>query len=74
MPCFVGLDVAQAQLDMVVRPAGERWAVPHDAAGVVPLVERLPALHPTLMVLEATGSLERIATAALATAGLPVVI
>jgi transposase len=57
-----------------VRPSGERWAVPNDAGGVVTLVERLQALRPTLMVLEATGGLERIATAALATAGLPVVI
>jgi len=48
--------------------------VPNDAGGVVPLVERLQTLHPTLMVLEATGGLERVATAALATAGLPVVI
>jgi transposase len=48
--------------------------VPNDAGGVVTLVERLQALHPTLIVLEATGGLERVATAALATAGLPVVI
>ena len=73
-PCFVGIDVAKAQLDIAVRPCGERWAVPNDAGGVVTLVERLQALHPTLMVLEATGGLERVATAALATAGLPVVI
>ena len=57
-----------------VRPSGERWAVPHDAVGVVTLVERLQTLHPTLMVLEATGGLERVATAALATAGLPGVV
>jgi transposase len=74
VPCFVGIDVAKAQLDIAVRPSGERWAVPNDAGGVVTLVERLQALHPTLIVLEATGGLERIATAALATAGLPVVI
>jgi transposase len=74
VPCFVGIDVAKAQLDIAVRPSGERWAVPNDADGVVTLVERLQALHPTLIVLEATGGLERIATAALATAGLPVVI
>src|SRR5262249_4737038 len=54
--------------------SGERWAVPNDAGGVVTLVERLQALHPTLMVLEATGGLERAATAALATAGRPVVV
>ena len=74
MPCFVGIDVAKAQLDVAVRPSGERWAVPNDAGGVVTLVERLQTLHPTLIVLEATGGLERTATAALATAGLPVVV
>jgi transposase len=74
VPCFVGIDVAKAQLDIAWRPCGERWAVPHDAGGVVTLVERLQALHPTLMVLEATGGLERAATAALATAGRPVVV
>ena len=74
VPCFVGIDVAKAQLDIAVRPSGERWAVPNDADGVVTLGERLQALHPTLIVLEATGGLERIATAALATAGLPVIV
>ena len=57
-----------------MRPSGERWAVSNDADGVVTLVEQLQPLHPTLMVVEATGGLERVATAALATAGLPVVV
>jgi transposase len=74
VPCCVGIAVAKAQLDIAVRPSGERWAVPNDAGGVVTLVERVQALHPTLIVLEATGGLERAATAALATAGLPVVV
>ena len=73
-PCFVGIDVAKAQRDIALRPSGERWTVPNDADGVVTLVERLQPLHPTLIVLEATGGLERVATAALATAGLPVVV
>jgi transposase len=70
----MGLDVAKAQLDIAVRPSGERWAVPNNTAGGAPLVDQVPALPPTLMVLEATGGLERAATAALATAGLPVVV
>src|SRR5439155_1793613 len=74
VPCFVGIDVAQAQLAIAVRPSGERWAVPNDTGGVATLVERLQTLHPTLIVLEATGGLERVTTAALATAGLPVVV
>lgn len=45
-----------------------------DASGVAPLGERLQALHPPLMVLEATGGLARLVTSALATGGLPVVV
>ncbi len=74
VPCFVGIDVAKAQLDIALRPSGERWAVPNDAIGVMTLVDRVQALHPTLIVLEATGGLERAVTSALATAGLPVVV
>ena len=74
MPCFVGIDVAKAQLDIALRPSGERWSVPNDTNGVTTLVERMQTLQPTLIVLEATGGLERIVTSALATAGLPVVV
>ena len=74
VPCFIGIDVAKAQWDIALRPSGERWAVPNDASGVAMLVERLQTLHPTLIVLEATGGLERAATNALAAAGLPVVV
>ena len=74
MPCFLGIDVAKAQLDIAVRPSGECWAVPNDASGVAALVDRVQALQPTLIVLEATGGLERAVTSALATAGLPVVV
>ena len=64
VPCFVGIDVAKAQLDIAVRPSGERWTIPNDTSGVTTLVERWQPLHPTLMVLAATGGLERVATAA----------
>jgi len=74
VPCFVGIDVAKAQLDIALRPSGARWAVPNAPDGCMTLVERLQAVQPTLIVLEATGGLERAATAALATAGLPVVV
>jgi transposase len=74
VPCFVGMDVAQAPWDMAWRPSGERWAVPNAPHGCMTLVERLQAVQPTLIVLEATGGLERAATAAVATAGRPVVV
>src|SRR5260370_37585131 len=72
VPCFGGIDVAKAQLDIALRPSGERWAVSNDASGGATLVDRVQTLHPTLIVLEATGGLERAATSALAAAGLPV--
>lgn len=74
VPCFIGIDVAKAQLDIALRPSGERWAVPNDTSGVTTLVAQLQARHPTLIVLEATGGLERLVTSALATAGLAVVV
>jgi transposase len=74
MPCFIGIDVAKAPLDIAVRPSGARWAVPNDPSGVTTLVDQLQALQPTLIVLEATGGLERAVTGALATTGLPVVV
>jgi transposase len=74
VPCFVGIDVAKAQLDIALRPSGARWAVAHDASGVATLVDQVQPLHPTLLVLEATGGLERAVTSAWAAAGLPVVV
>ena len=74
IPLFVGIAVAKAQLDIALRPTGERWALPNDAPGLLTLVERLQALRPTRMVLDAPGGLARPAPAARATAGLPGVV
>jgi transposase len=73
-PGFVGIDVAKGWLDVAVRPSGEHWRVANTAAELLTLVERLRTLAPQLIVLEATGGYERTAVAALATAGLPVVV
>jgi transposase len=73
-PTFVGIDVAKAKLDVAVRPSGELWQTPNDAAGHAALVTRLQPVAPTLVVLEATGGLETPVAAALATAGLPVAV
>jgi transposase len=73
-PLFVGIDVAKAQLDIALRPTGERWAVANDDTEIAALVARLQAVHPTLIVLEATGGDQRAAVAALVAAGLPVAV
>jgi len=70
----VGMDVAKDRLDVAVRPSGETWSEPNDEAGISALVVRLRPLSPALIVCEATGGFERAAIAALAAAGLPVVV
>jgi transposase len=70
---FVGIDVSKAQLDIALRPEG-RFAAPNDDAGFAQVIQRLRAVPPALVVLEATGGLEVPLTGALAAAGVPVVV
>lgn len=72
--CWVGVDVAKAWLDVAVRPTGAQWRTPNSEAEMPALVERVRAVAPQLIVLEATGGYERTVVAALAAAGLPVVV
>lgn len=71
---LIGIDVAKAALVVAARPTGERWTEPNDQRGVQGLVERLQRDAPALIVLEATGGYELPCVAALAAAGLPVVV
>jgi transposase len=73
-PSFVGIDVAQETLDVAVRPTAETWSSPNDEQGIPATVTRLQALAPALVVVEATGGLESPLVAALAAAGVPVVV
>jgi len=73
-PCSVGIDVAKAWLDVAVRPSGAQWRAANGEAEVPTLVEQVRAVQPQLVVLEATGGYERAVVAALAAAGLPVVV
>ena len=73
-PRFVGIDVSKAQVDVAVRPAGQRWVVSYDETGVEELVSHLVELDPALVLLEATGGLEVPLVAALSARALPVVV
>jgi transposase len=73
-PTWLGIDVSKARLDIAVRPTGEHWQVPNAESAFPALVARVQALAPTLIVLEATGGLERPVVAALVAAGLPVAV
>ena len=73
-PVFVGIDVSKASLDVAVHRPATRWTVDYTEATLTPLVARLTALAPALIVLEATGGLEVPLVGAVAVAGLPVVV
>ena len=70
----IGIDVAKAELVVAAHPTAERWTVANDERGIRTLVERLRSVAPELIVLEATGGYELLCVAALAAAGLPVVV
>ena len=71
---YVGIDVAKAQVDVAIRPGGDRREVSNDPAGIAALVAQMQQLNPAALVLEATGGLELPLVAALAAASLPVVV
>jgi len=70
----IGIDVSKDRLDIAVEPDGEIWQATNDLPGITSLVERLLALQPTTVILEATGGFELPLTGALLAACLPVVV
>jgi transposase len=73
-PIFIGIDVSKARLDVAMRPSGESESFSNDEAGIKVLVKRLGPMPPALIVLEATGGIERQLTRALVSAELAVVV
>jgi transposase len=71
---LVGMDVANAEPVLAVRPSGARWTVPNDEAGVRALATQLKGLGPELIVCEATGGYELLSVSALLGEGLPLVV
>lgn len=71
---FVGVDVSKAQLDVASNGSDETWTVSNGESGIAELVKRLREPRPALVVMEATGGFEVATAAALATAGIAVVI
>jgi transposase len=65
---YVGIDISKARLD-VATSAGETFSVSNDEAGHEQLCERFKAAPPKLIVMEATGGLERDLALQLAAAG-----
>jgi len=70
----VGIDVSKEWLDLHVLPGGRRMKAPYTAEGLAEIAASLNGAAVNRVVLEATGKLESLAAATLATAGLPVIV
>ena len=56
---WVGIDVSQKWLDIVLRPSGTYWRLSNQESGWNHLVEHLQDIEVKLIVLESTGGMER---------------
>jgi transposase len=71
---FVGVDVSERWLDVHLLPSGEQAGFSRDRRGITGLVAWLASKRRLLVVVEATGGLERGLRAALAQAGIAVAV
>jgi transposase len=71
----IGIDVSKDRLDVAANSSAVvAFHVPRDHGGLADLVERLRPLGAERIAIEATGGFETVVAAALAAAGLPVVV
>ena len=71
----IGIDISKDRLDVAANtPSLAPFSVPRDGDGLADLVDRLGPLGVERIALEATGGFETVVAAALAAAGLPVVV
>jgi len=71
---FIGIDVSKDRLDVAANRDEVMFHVARDHEGLADLVERLTPLGAERIAVEATGGFETVVVAALAAAGLPVVV
>ncbi len=69
---FVGIDISKSELEVGVLPEAQTWKVSNDERGITELAVKLTGLEPRLVIMEATGGLERLVQGVLKAAGLPV--
>jgi transposase len=72
--CYAGIDVAKDRLDVVLCPSGRYLRTSNEERGIGSLASWLREQHVALVVLEATGGLEREVSAALAAEGFAVAV
>jgi transposase len=71
---FVGIDIAKENFEVFFLATQTGCKLSYDAAGIQTLMEHLKSLPPSLIVMEATGGLERRLAAELMDAGFAVAV
>jgi len=71
---FAGINVSKSCLDLGLNPTGQFERFSNDESGIANLVALLEQLGPALIVVEATGGLEKLLVAALRVTGLPIAV
>ena len=71
---FVGIDISKNSLDVHILPENKSETYPYEPQAVKRFIEKLKALAPTIIVMEATGGCEISIAAQLAESALPVAV
>lgn len=71
---WIGIDVSQAWLDIVLRPSGTYWRLDNQQSGWEQLISQLDTIEVKLVVVESTGGMERGVVQVLQHQALPVAV
>jgi transposase len=71
---YIGIDVSQLRLDIAAYPSEQIWQHKNNTRGIAKTVAKLKEVNPKLIVMEATGGLEKPLNKALHEANLPVAV
>jgi transposase len=71
---FIGVDISKDNLDIVAYPTGQIWQYKNSKGGIAKAITKFRGLELKLIVMEATGGLEKPLCEALFQAGLPAAI
>jgi transposase len=71
---YVGIDVGKTWLDVALWDNDTVWRVSNDEAGVAKIMDRVAALEPQLIAVEATGGYEQLLVQTMLLNSLPVAV
>ena len=71
---FIGIDISKDKMDVAIWGIEETWTFYNEAEGWQELIEQVKVIHPSLIVVEASGGIEQPLVAELYLEELPIAI